>query len=69
MRAALFGCNIFFFEARSVRLIASSISFSERDFLARLTAISSFETAILFTFSFLLDARRALLAVLVTGIL
>lgn len=66
--AALFGWIIFFFEARSARLIAVVTSFSFLPFFAVRIAISSLDVRDLLTFCFLNDPRRARLAVFVTGI-
>lgn len=67
--AALFLWITWFFSARSAREMATTISFSFLLFFALRTAISRFEMIFLFTDSFLLEPLKALLAVLVTGML
>src|SRR3989304_1253774 len=69
IRAALFLWIVFFFAARSMNEKAFLTSFSFLLFLASLTTDSSLLRIFLFTFSFRRDPRRALFAVLVTGIL
>ena len=64
---ALFLWIVDVFDARSARETAFSIAFLLLDFFADLIAISSLESMILFTISFLLDPLNALLAVFVTG--
>lgn len=69
MREALFLWMRLCFAARSAREEASFTSFSFLLLCAVLKAISSRLLRVLFTFSFRLEPLRALLAVLVTGIL
>lgn len=66
--AALFLWKSFFFTDLSTRDIALRIFSFFLLFLARRIAISSLALKVLFSFSFLLETLKALLAVFVTGI-
>lgn len=65
--AALFLWIAFFFAALSARETAERISLVDLLFFARRTATSKFVIVITFVEAFLFEPRRALLAVLVTG--
>lgn len=65
--AALFLWIAFFFADLSAKEMARKISLADLLFLARRTATSSFVIVILLTEAFFFEPRRALLAVLVTG--